>query len=390
VTVQGTGSVLLLFATLSPVPASDDTAEFRFFVNGSETVGSTTSPRGVTFPDTAAAGETFGASICWAITGLSGSSNSFVLQWQQISGAASLNTGAGQHSFQVVEIENDASIIVEQTSSANSAAPATEAALLSQSSVTVAAGIHIFLGNVPMNLIADCAAAFRFGFDGSAISTSARTLCGSDSTASHDASSWCGIHIDDSLAAGTRSFELLWEIAAGAPEREARRQTFQVVQITADATLLADIQTTDAWTVDTTGYENDQGTTPLDTDQTPNSADSVIVTVANASPAQVSGDQAAVWSLGIDDAEVGGEFFAFQDASQQGCHACLFHAASLSAASHSFQLRGRILPTTASMNTHASFQRSLFVLDLETASVGANPKGVFGMPLDGSLRRVVY
>lgn len=355
-TVQGTDSVLLLIGTVTIAEAADDTAEFRFSVNGSPTG----SPIGKAFTDAATAGETHGMTIVWAVTGLSGGANSFALEWQLIQATPDIDT-AKPHSFQVIEIVGgDASILVDSSASDSVAAVTAETNLFQSTSISVAGtgSILLLLGNVPMALATDNWAAFRFGIDDSPITNVARTGAGSDSISVHDAWSWAGFHMETGVSAGTHSFELKWaEIDPPSSTESGRLRTFQVVEITANASLLADLNTAGSWTL---GAEANDPT--LDTDQTVNSTSSVVLIAANAMIDVIAGDQAGGFRIGVDDASVGGYHTDFNDDLDMAGSACLAWAETGISGTHSFQLRGQAEQGT--VNIHPTFTRTLQVLDL--------------------------
>ena len=357
-TVQGTDSVLILTGSVTIDGGQDETAEFRFSVNGS----ATGSPIQISFADSGTRGETHGMTIVWAVDGLSGSSNSFALEWQRLQTIP--NTEVQMfHSFQVIEIVGgDAEIIVDQTASDQINAPTTEAPLLEQTGVTVdgTGSILLFLGTVPMNNIGDNAAIFRFGVDDTP--EGARTEAGADGATVGDQWSWAGVHVKTGVSAGSHSFQLEWMDTqdGGTPATEGGRlRSFQVVEITAGCEILSEQPAvTTSWTI-TSGFGNDP---TLDVDEVIAGTDSFVMVIANAGVAKVTNDQSVDFSLGIDDAEVGGQVTVFDDDIDQGGSMCLIHVETgLSAASHSFQLRGNLIQGAKVIDT--SENRSMFVLE---------------------------
>jgi hypothetical protein len=175
ITVQATNSVLLLIATVPLNPSTTDcTVQFRFVVNGT----ATNSPVNHAWMDTTN-GENSDCTICWAVTGLSGSSNSFGVQWMYLQGNSQGAHSSNPSTLQVIEIEDgNASIIADQSSTSGATAPASWGNLFSQSSVSVAStdSILLFLGCVPMATQAtDARTEFRFALDGSPVTNGAVT-----------------------------------------------------------------------------------------------------------------------------------------------------------------------------------------------------------------------
>ncbi len=374
ITVQGTNSVLLLLGTVTQAEASDDSAEFRFSVNGD----ATGSPVVKSFTDSSTAGEVHGISLYWAVTGLSGSSNSFAMEWQDIVSGSSIDTSK-PHSFQVVEIAGGDATIDVDLSSTSSASAGSESNLFQATGVSIAgtSSVLLFMGNVAMALSSDNYAVFRFGVDDTG--EGARTAGGSDSTSNHDGWSWSGFHMKTGVSAGTHSFELKWqEDDSSAATDTARLRTFQVVEITANANLLATLSSTGSWT---TGSEaNDPN---LDTDQTPKDGDSVILIAANAMINPVAEDQAAGFRIGIDDSSVGGYITDFNDDLDQAGYASVVWAATSLSGSHSFQLRGQSEQGTPAIDT--TYPRTLFVLDLETGAATCDALTVVTSDPNGQL-----
>jgi hypothetical protein len=361
-TVQGTDSVLLLVGTVTLDNQSDRSAEFRFSVNGSPTG----SPVQTAFVDSGTEGESHAMTLVWAVDGLSGSSNSFAFEWQRFQAIPQIDT-TKVHSFQVIEIAGgDAEIIVDQTASDEVAAPGTEASLMSQSSVTVAGtgSVLLFLGTIPFSNLADNGAAMRFAVDGTG--EGARTFGGSDSATAGDQWSWCGIHAKTGVSSGTHSFELLWQDVLGTatPATDTRLRSFQVVEITAGVEILSEQpEITASWDIGAS-FGNDS---TLDVDEVIAGTDSFVMVIANAQINQASGDQAADFSIGIDDSNVGGIAQDFSDDLDQGGSICLMHVETgLSAASHSFQLRGVEIQSTTTIDNAEN--RSMFVLEFITAA----------------------
>ena len=96
VTVAGTGSILLMTATIPIAMESDRTAEYQFAIDGSRE-----GPVCTTFTD--ATDEGCGVSLTYLKTGLSGS-HTFSIQWRTIRGSGTGRDTARNASLQVLEL----------------------------------------------------------------------------------------------------------------------------------------------------------------------------------------------------------------------------------------------------------------------------------------------
>ncbi len=163
VTIAGTGSVVILMMSLNPemVSASDECAEYRFTHDGAR-VG----PEISSFVD--AADEGTGRTLMFALTGLSAGSHTFAVQARNRSGTAVIDTNFPR-TFQVVEIETGATILVDLETQATDDAPASFANMVNLSQVqTPAAGaLLLFLhGSQILGEAGQHFAEHRFAIDG--------------------------------------------------------------------------------------------------------------------------------------------------------------------------------------------------------------------------------
>lgn len=360
ITVQGTGSVLLLVAHCAIAAGSDTSAEFRFYVNGS----ATGSPVAHAFSDDTGSDEAGGCAMIWAIDGLSGSSNSFVVQWQDhgsSGGGADLYTTEA-YSFQVIEIPSGAEIIVDESVTNGGSSPATEGSLMGASSVAVdgTGSILLMLATVPMaDQVGDSTVGFRFAVDSSV--EGPRTFAENDQSGENH-SGEC-VHVVTGLSAGNHDFDLYWQTMSGGQSQHTTYSgIFQVIEITANATLHYNTNTTAAWTMATSGYNNDS---TLDTDETIASG-SLLLALAACAKLEDSGDRNIRFTIGIDDANAGGLNQQRGDGTTMYNGGIAVHAESgLSSGSHSFQLRGQRSSTSTGINTN--WNRELSVIEFTTA-----------------------
>jgi hypothetical protein len=359
-TVNSASSILLITATASIAEATDRGAFFRLYID-STGVG----PVAQAWTD-ATGGECGGMTIQYAVTGYSGSTT-FECKWIEMgtAGAQLDTTDATPYSLQVVEIQDNASIIVNLSTSAAGSPPATASdanPLMQVDSVSVdgTGSILLFLATCPSEWPnPDGGNMYRFAVDGTMEGPA--THGWSDN--SNEEFSASNIYANNGYSAGTHNFDLLWEYIAspGTDNNSTYLSTFQVVEITAEATLHSSITSTTSWT-HTTSDANDPA---LDVDDTITDASAVVYWGAAFSQ-RLSGssvDHSVIFHLGLDDTSVSGVFRAYQDYSTAIHGAGMSWADSMSAASHSFQLRGYEDPSDGAM--HVDHDRHLFVIELD-------------------------
>lgn len=331
VTVQSTSSVLILMAQVQLDPAGDNCAEFRFTVNGSPT----NSPIGTAFSDTTTNEEANSMTLLWAVTGLSGSSNSFALQWTQVQ-ATSVADESRNRTFQILEIEGaDASIKVNQGTSGQIGDPGSWGNLFQATSISIAgtSSVIIMLGNVPYNSEADESTDFQFGVDDSGEGAVTTTF----TDEANGVNGWSGMHILDGLSTGSYSFELKWQARTGAGQTDStRRRTFQVIEVTGNAALKLDLISSAPDTAPGS-FGNVAG---LSSSYSVAGTDTIALINANMVQAGDSGDATADYSIGVDGTNEGAELISFSDSASMAQRISMQRLKTgLSAASHSFQLR---------------------------------------------------
>jgi len=351
ITVQGTNSVVLLMFDMQTNPAGDNTAEFRFTVNGS----ATGSPVLTAFSDSATGDDANSVSMVWAVDGLSGSANSFAVQWLTVTGSPTADT-TRVRSFQVFEIDGgDAEIIVDMSASTTEADPGTWGDLFTSSSVAVAgtSSVLMLIGNVSYNMEGDECSDFRFAVDTSG--EGAVTSCFTDSVLEGNA--WSGVHCRDGLSTGNHTFHLEWQARTGAGQTDgARLRTFQVVECTVDAELKLDLISSGAGSApgsygDVTGLSSSYTVAGT-------SADHLIF--ANIQ-INASADACADFRIGVDGTEEGAESLAYTDSPSVTNRRMLARAKTgLSAASHTFAARWIARNSTATLDTTRA--RTLFAI----------------------------
>lgn len=358
ITVQGTNSVLLLMAQVQLNPAGDNTAEFRFYVNGSEV----NSPVITAFSDTATNEEANSMTLLWAITGLSGSSNSFSVQWKTITGSPAVDT-ARNRTFQILEIVGgDAEILVDSGTAGQIGDPGSWGNLFQSTDITIAgtSSVILMLANVPYNMEGDESTDFQFGVDNSG--EGAVTTVYTDSPS--EGNGWSGMHVLDSLSAGLHSFELKWQARTGAGQTDAtRRRTFQVVEITANAALKLDLISSAPDSAG--GWANVAG---LSSSYNVASTAAIHLLIANMVQAGDSSDSTADYSIGVDGTNEGAELIGMADSASIVQRICMTRLKTgLSAASHSFQLRWLEIAGATAADTGRP--RTFFAIEFTQANV---------------------
>ncbi len=355
ITVQGTNSVLLLMAQVQLDPATDNTAEFRFYVNGSET----NSPVITAFSDGSSNEEAQSMTLVWAITGLSGSSNSFSVQWKTITGSPVADQTRNR-TFQILEIVGgDATIKVDSGTTGQIGDPSSWGNLFQTTGVSIAgtSSVILMLANVPINMEADEAIDFQFGVDNSG--EGAVTTGMTDN--SNEGNGWSGMHVLDGLSTGDHSFELKWQARSGAGQTDSsRRRTFQVVEITANAALKLDLisSTSEAAAVEwanVPGLSNSYGV----------AATTAIHLLIGNMQQLGAGDSTIDFSIGVDGVNEGAELIGFSDSTVITHRICMPRLKTgLSVASHSFQLRWQDI---ANGDSDSGRARTFFAIEFTQA-----------------------
>lgn len=357
ITVQGTDSVLLLMFQAQINPATDQCCEFQFYVNGS----STGSPVTTAWTDTASGDEAQGATLVWAITGLSGSANSFSVQWKRIQSACLMDTTRNR-TFQILEIVGgDAEILVNQSVSGKIGDPATWEDLFTASDITVqgTSSVLIMIANVPFTLEADESTDLQFAVDASR--EGAITRFYTDET--DGGNGWCGVHVLDGLSTGTHSFHLQWQTISGAGQTRAFLRTFQVVEITVNATLELELVSSVPGSAPGS-YGDVNG---LSDSYVVNGTDAIALIFANIQIVAAV-DRVAEFSVGIDSVEEGAQVLSFTDSTAIAGYICLARAKTgLSNASHTFAARWDAIQGTPTLDE--ARPRSLFVIEFLQAPV---------------------
>ncbi len=353
VTVQGTNSVLLIIGTAQPLAETDSTAEYRLTINGT----GVTSPIITCFSDSPTGEEVGNATIAFAVTGLSGSTNNFEMQWRTVTGAPSKDTSRVS-SLMILEIVGgDASIIANIFTQAAANPGATWTDLFATGTVGVqgTSSILLMLANVPLLMAADASCDFQFSVDGT--QEGAITTVWTD--AASEGNGWSGIHVLTGLSAGSHTFELAYQDRYGAPViDDTRDRTFQVIEITAAATLKSSIISAAAHSAGASWA--DDGT--LDATVNVGATANTILQIANVTPAQAdTTDRTTGFRLAVDGSQEGADVVDFGDTTDRINRTLLGMVKTGISGNHDFSLQW--INVQASSIADTGRNRSQFVIE---------------------------
>ena len=367
VVVGSSSSVVLLIATvpMDLVDSGDESATFRF-----EIAGTQEGPE-LTFFARDNTDQGCGATLCYAKTGLSGSTK-FALQWITSGNAASTDTGRTRE-FQVIEI-TDATLLVDKSSVATDVCVSgyTDIVGLTDTQTVASGSILVLLGNVPIireggTPNSDTTAYFSFSVAG--------TREGPELSAMTDAIDFeCGqsmMWLADGQS-GSTAFALQWDEIKDGPEcNTAQTRTFQVIQITANANILTN-QTSQAADDLESSYTNVVG---LSDTVTVDGTDAILVLAAGVTEdIGDSTDEAGAFRFADGGTGEGPENYVFKDSTDEGCgHSVYYAVTGKSAGSHTFSLQGQNKLNTWTAATDRN--RSLAILELTAAAAPMDSSG---------------
>jgi hypothetical protein len=270
VTIAGTGSVVILMMSLNQqMLALDDCAEFRFTHDGAR-VG----PEISSLADQVDEGT--GRTLMFALTGLSAGSHTFAVQARNRASTMFIDT-AYPRTFQVVEIETGASILIDLETQASDVSPVSFAnmANLSQA-VTPAAGALLLLlhGSQMLGVDDNKLAEHRFAIDG----VRDGPLMGHSMDDINKTTGLMMAWAVTGISAASHTFSVQWQDVTATPQMDtARPRVFQVIEFASAADLLVDLESVsaDSAPVSYADMDNMSGTPVID------STDSVALVLAN-------------------------------------------------------------------------------------------------------------
>jgi len=241
VTIAGTGSVVFLMMTLNPDMGdnSDECAEYRFTHDGAR-VGPVVS----SFKD--ATNEGTGRSLFFALEGLSAGSHTFAVEAANRSGTVVIDT-AFVRTFQVVEIESGASILVDLETQVSNTVPSTYADMTNLSADATpnsASSLLLFThGSQILGQTGQKASIHRFAIDGTQDGPEMSNVM--DNV---DETTGCTMVFGvTGVSATSQTFSVQHEVLLGTAVMDtARPRTFQVIEIESDFSLEVDVESVSA------------------------------------------------------------------------------------------------------------------------------------------------
>lgn len=375
--VVPSGGVVLILAVvpLGQEDTSDEGADFRFAIDDV-----LDGPEITAYKDQIDEG--CGVALCFAITGLSGSTK-FALQWRIRRATPIVDTGRVR-SLQVIHI-TDASLLTDISSvSSQAATPGYDnVANLSDTKTPASAdSILVLLANMVGALASlDNTASFQF--------TVAGTGVGPESKAFEDeVDEGCGMSQVWCLTgqSGSTAFALQWdELQNGMVTDTGRERTFQIIEITANAEILTAVTSvaadalTDSFTdvvdlVDTVTVQN---------------TDSILLFFATL-PLLQDTDKCAAFRVFEGGIGEGPEQYVFSDDFfgdlEEACGHSLYHAVTgKSTGSHTFSIRGQNVQAGVIVNLSTLLRRSLVILELKAAQVDKEAIDTLGLEVNETL-----
>jgi len=358
VTVGATTNVLILIGCVPLNPSTTDCSiEFRFYVNGAQVGGVCQSWMDST------GGDNSDTQFMWAITGLSGSSNSFSVQWQYEQGATQAANTSRPRTFQVIELENDNAEILYSTTNVSQTSPASWGNLFNSGNLTIAgtASIVMLIAMVPLLGVAtDAVTQFQFAVDTTREGAITATYCDE----ANGQIGFSGCHVTNGLSAGTHTFQLQWQRSTGAMNSDPQTAAFCVVEVTGSAVLESAITSTASWSYPSGSFGNDP---ELDADVTIASTSAVVLVAANFTMASNgTTDTTGLLGIGMDDSQSGAIISSFSDTTNIVGGSLVARAFTGISGSHSFQLMAMINVSVPSMNT--SRPRTMFIISFGTTT----------------------
>lgn len=363
VSVNGPGSVVILMMGLNPImdTTGDDCADYRFTHDGAA-VGPIVSG----FKDQVDKGS--GRTLKFALTGLSAGSHTFAVQAQNRTGVTDIDT-TRVRTFQALEIQTGASLLVDLATVVADTAPASFANLVNLSASATPAAGSILLFNAGTQLLgtaANAAADYRFAIDGVRDGPELTETQDEVDEAQGLAMAWAV----EGISAVSHTFSIQWQIRANAPVQDTDRQRiFQVVELTTDADLLVDVQSVsaDSAPVAYADMADMSGTPVID------STDSIALVLANYVQTAQS-DITADHILSIASVQEGAEVSAWTDGVGAGKADALLMARGVTgqsgATAMSLQWKRRLLISTTDTARPRTFQ----VIDLKVpGEISASP-----------------
>lgn len=358
-TVQGTGSVCLMIASVSIDDATgDECMQMRFVVDGTP-VG----PEMGAFSD--ATDEANSVTMAFAVDGLSAAAHTFKVQFQLLQNSPSTDAGF-ETSFQVIEFVDNAALVVDVSSAALDAPVSTYTDIigLTGNFTPTADSLHLFIANLSPetgnSVFADVQCEIGTTLEGPASTTGI--------SAANEEHGTCIMWARTGLAASSTDVAMRWRGIGGSAETPdvgtTNTRTFQIIEVTADFSLETDVEVTSAATAPATFAAM---TDMTDATVAVDSADSVILALAHY--VQAGGaDETALARMEVDSSLVGPTIQDFTDASSDRVGRQLAWAADGLTGTIAVELHWQIHKSTPTVDT--ARERTFQVIDFKAGAAG--------------------
>jgi len=356
VNVSSATNIILMMAVVPlKQDASDDSAQFRFTIDGT-LVGPSVSA----YKDDV--NEGCGIAICWAQT-VSAGNHTFALQWQTVGAGGLASTDESRpRSLQVIELTNSSFLFNLVPTSAHAATTSfADITGMTATATPTAGSVHLFLMTLDhdLNDVAD-------EDDMELQMTIGGTREGPELAAFKDnADDGCGnsfMWIRSGLAASSTDFALQVRETQGSVDMDTGIiRSFQCIEITTDFTLHAslDIQTSHSLTG---SFANIAGMTATFSALNTNS---VLLFAAGVQPTP-NGDNTGAYSFAVGGTIEGPQQYIFGDSTTEFCGHSIYYAKDApDTDSHTYTLQGINVASSVTMDT--TRDRSFCALELKVA-----------------------
>ncbi len=363
VTIAGTGSVVLLMMSLTPTQAAgtgDSCVDLRFTEGGSQ-VGAIRSA----FADSDSPNQEINsATMMFALTGLSAGSHTFAVQGSTRKGDAIIDE-ARIRTFQIVEIETGASILVDLETLAADASPAVWANMTDLSDTQTPSAGSVLIFNMTTQLDSesgDSANEFRFAVDG----TRAGPQLSDQNDSVDEINGVSMVWAADDISATSQVFSVQWQQLVATPDMdESRERIFQVIEIFADADLLVDAESVTSAGAGATYTDQDDMTGSPDIDST----DSIALVFWNYNQLADSGAHSVAFvRIEVDGVQEGAENVVFKDGVDLVPGSLM--ARAVTGQSGTTDFAGQWIEDSGVVETDTGKPRTFQVIDLKVAVAG--------------------
>ena len=360
-TPASSGSViLLLFAMTAEDGATDTILEFDFWEGGTKITGS---PTGLAFIDNV--DEIHGTVMMHAVTGYTGS-KTFAVAWREEFGVGATDTSRPR-TFKVIELLAAEATLLTDVSVTSTAALVTPAAVITDmtdTKTTASGAMHLMIGNFFPDGASPSRAILQFGIDSTIEGPAAATWLQSSGLFQSTSMAW----MRTGLSAASHTFQWYGDEITGAVSADTGfNRTLQVVEITANATVLSDLSPTSASTSDTAFATM----TGMSASVTPNNSSSILLLLGTASSTG-GADQSADLNWSVGGTQQGVRLSWFADGNNQIPGVTVPEVATGVSGSTAFALEWADRNGKPSISVDTSYDRSFQVIDFEVGAPSAS------------------